>query len=136
MLRYLLLSCVFAMVATGCGMQHAGAYLPEPELMEGREESDRPGYDLDGVRQKLQERPQTLTLNNNGTYERTYGQKVNTGTWDIEGDTIYLDILVRDGKDHSDSAAQDWEFKIREPGVLTWDGPYGYYGINLVWRRQ
>ena len=120
----------------GCGMGLAGEYGAEVRLIEGKQESDSPGYTLAAVRERLAEAPRSLSLQRNGRYVLRSGDSANEGTWRVEGDTLVLHDDTSNGVAIQPALQIDREWPVRENGEIVRAGSYKVYNLEEVYVRR
>ena len=132
-------ACVLVIVPVlfaGCGSRLVGEYQAEVRLIEGKQESDSPGYTLAAVREKLAAEPRSLVLLSNGRYILRSGDATNEGTWRVEEDTLILHDDTSNGEAIVSALQMERKWPIRPNGEIVRAGSYTHYNLEEVYVRR
>jgi len=121
---------------SGCDSRLLGTYVADVRLMEGREESDTPGYSLAEIRQKVAEDQRTLTLMPAGRFRLESTHSWVEGDWHQEDDTIITVDDTGNGEPIRPGMRVTRKFTIGADGELIHGTSYNHYNLEEFYTKQ
>ena len=133
--RSITFAVVVATVA-GCGSGLTGTYRGDVRLMAGREETDKPGYSLAEVRERIAKDERTLTLLPGGRFALKSRDSEVEGEWHREGNTVITLDDTGNGKHIQSGLRVERKFAIGKNGELIHGTSYNYYNLEEFYSKD
>ena len=123
-------------LTVGCGSSLLGTYTADVRLMEGREESDRPGYSLAEVRETVGQDKRKLMLMPGGRFRLESANSWVEGDWHMDGNKIITVDDTGNGKPIVPGLRVTRKFTMGEQGELIHGTRYNYYNLEEFYTKQ
>ncbi len=132
----ILASAAVVATAAGCGGNLAGTYRGDARVMEGRQETETPGYTLDEIRKKIADDGRTLTLEPGGRFRWKSDNTTVEGEWRVEGNTLFALDDTANGETIQKGLRVEREFTLRDNGELIQGTSYNLYNLEEFYTKQ
>ncbi|GMU91323.1 MAG: hypothetical protein AMXMBFR4_03810 [Candidatus Hydrogenedentota bacterium] len=123
-------------LVAGCSSRFAGEYRSDVRLVPGKTESTERGYTLAEVRERLADKPRTLSLRRDGRYVLRQGDSTNEGNWRVEGKTLVLHDDTSNGNPIVRELQMQRRLDLGEGGEIIDRDAYSYYNLEEFYTRQ